>query len=287
MTTPNGSAPDGAWVVGSSYGSDLNEDSIRDAVTQAPIDAWQIAQDSWKYACQQQRQWAADLRDGQNGLKNRLDLLEEVSAYGAAVMGYSWRIPHSTWVVLPFETQLGPAKGVTVSAPVAASGLLTLKKGGLWRIDAHATVEGYTYNMITASQVMYSTIVPRLMIELVDHVSGSLISATRYDFESELSTSADSFISPTVNAPQSGAFSKTFVLPEMLPEDDPEASESWVDVRVSVFVDPNPINGSLLSITEPKVLGGTKLSALSATRWSRDSVNLDFSDTVPDGGNLG
>lgn len=289
MTTPNSPSPDVAyvWGEGSNFGQDVTEESAKNAMRTTAISPWEIAQQMWKQVCVRERATLADLRDGQRNLVYRMDLLGDISGYGASVMAYNWNIPHSQWIVLPFETQLGPSKGVSVTSPVEESGLLTLKRGGLWRVDAHATVQGYTYNMISPSQVMYSEIAPRLMIEVVDHSSGELISASQYDFKSELATSSSSFISPIMNAPKSGAFSKTFVLPNMPPEDDEDASSHWVDVRVALYVNPNPVLGALLYITEPKVLGGTKLSALTATRWSRESAELNYADDVPDGGNLG
>ncbi len=290
MTTPGGSAPDGAWVVGSSYGSDLTEDSIRNTVTQSPIGAWEIAQDMWKYMCQEQRKTAADLKDGQNGIKHRLDLLSDVSAYGAAVMGYNWNIPTNRWIVLPFETQLGPAKYVSIDTNGPETGFLTLKRGGLWRVDTQIAVEGFSTGIwyfnngsIIVPIVTYTPLVPKLMLEIVN-AQGVLVSAQQYDLMSDVAFREDSFFA---NAPRSAAFSKTFVVPHMPPEDDPEAPNHWYRVRLAIRNDPVYDPASTVRASTCTVKGGTKYSALTATLWSKDVANVNYADAVPDGGDLG
>lgn len=270
----------------------MTENDAKAQMTAEPISSYISAQDIWKAACQRQRKTLADVKDGQNALRGRLDLLDQVSAYGAAVMSYNWEIPYSRWCVLPFDTQLGPAKGVAVSTPGPETGFLTLKRGGLWRVDTVLAVQGqstgiwFQVNPLTGfleTYFSYSPIFPKVMIEVVDS-QGNLISATQYDMVADLTVNRVTFV-PEVSAPRSAAFSKTFVLPEMPDEDDPDAPAHWVNVRLSIRYE--PIYTGAISETVCKILGGTVQSALTATRWSRDSTHITYADEVPDGGDLG
>lgn len=290
MTSPDGSIPEGSLVPGLfSEAQAMTEDDAKAQMTAPVLDSYISAQDIWKAACQRQRKTVADLKDGQNALRTRLDLLSQVSAYGAAVMAYNWDVPHSRWCVLPFETQLGPAKGVSVSTSGPETGFLTLKRGGLWRVDAQFAVTGYAIGMnfyvLNGVPIFYNTyspIFPRVMLEVVD-ANGELISAQQFDMVSDLALHTE--IITLSNAPRSGAFSKTFVVDEMPDEDAPDAPEHWVHVRLSIRYE--PIYTGWLNGTICKVLGGTKYSALSATRWSRDASHINYADNVPDGGDLG
>lgn len=294
MTAPNGSSPDVAyvWGEGSSFGQDVTEESAMNAMRTSPISPWEVAQQMWKQSCSDQRATLADLRDGQNGLRDRLDLLDEVSGYGAAVMGYNWSIPASTWVVLPFETQLGPAKHVSVDTDGPDSGFLTLKRGGLWRVDTQLAAQGYSTSQwfwwngsILLPMVTYSLLTPKIMIEVVD-AQGELISAQQYNMVVDFAANSSSLFDLS-NAPLCASFSKTFVIPNMPDEDAEGAEDHWVRVRVSIRNDPvyNPLG--TINSTWCSVLGGTQRSALTATRWSRDATNIDYADVVSDGGNLG
>ncbi|WP_418346226.1 hypothetical protein [Rhodococcus pyridinivorans] len=294
MTTPGESAPDGAWQYGTSFGQGMDEASVMEATTGAARANLLEAVSKYALHLQQQNATRADLMDGQNGLKPRVELLSDVSGYGTAVMGYNWDLPHSTWCVIPFDTQLGPTKGVSVVAPQMGSGYLTLKRGGLWRVDAQFAVTGMSIGLtyfwsggapgqgVLLPMNTYSPIFPKVMFEVLD-ATGNLISAQQFDMVSDLQLNAQGL--GYQNAPRSGAFSKTFVVEEMPGEDDPAAPDHWVHVRMSIRY--SPIYTGQLNATTCKVLGGTKYSALSATRWSRDASHINYADEVPDGGDLG
>lgn len=292
MTSPNSPSPDVAyvWGEGSSFGQDVTEQSAMTAMRTSPISPWEVAQTSWKQACAEKRSELAVLRDGQLHLSGRMDLLDRVSGYAACVMSHSWNIPHSRWIVLPYDTQLGPSKAVEVSTPNPETGFLTLKRGGLWRLDTHITVSGfaiglnfYLQNGVPVFYNTYSPVYPRVLIELVDS-SGNLISATDGSIVTTLANNAET-AAGWLEAPRSLAFSKTFVLPDMPPEDDEGASDHWVKARISIHY--VPIYLGVLSSTTCKVHGGTGLSSFSANLWTRESGNLDFDDEVDHGGNLG
>jgi len=292
MTSPDGAIPDGSLAPGLFVAAQAQtEDDAKAQMTAQPVGSFVNAQDIWKAACQRQRMLPAELKDGQLALRHRIDLLNEVSAYGSAVMSHTWNIPYSKWCVLPFDTQLGPAKGIAVSRNGPETGFLTLKKGGLWRVDALFAVTGYSIglnfrldpNGVPVFYNTYSPIFPRFLIEVVDS-SGALITAGEHDLVSDLALHQSGLLG-YANAARSGAFSKTFVLPEMPPEDEPGAEEHWVDVRLAVRYE--PIYQGVISDTFCQVLGGTQWCSLSATRWSRDSTHINHADTVPDGGVLG
>lgn len=291
MTAPDGSSPAGSLAVGLFAARQAQTpEQAKAEMTAAPVGSYVNAQDAWKQACARPRKTLADLKDGQNAIKHRLDLLDAVSGYGSAVMGYNWNIPHSQWIVIPFDTQLGPAKGVAVTTGTD-TGYLTLKRGGLWRVDTHFTVTGYAIGLnfyigpggIPVFYNTYSPIFPKVMLEVVD-AAGGLISATEYNLVSDLMLNQEG-LSAATNAPRSGAFSKTFVLPDMPDEQDPAAPESWVHVRMALRYE--PIYTGVLNETHCKILGGTQWSSLIATRWSKDATNINYADAVPDGGNLG
>lgn len=290
MTTPGASAPDGAWQLGSTYGQGMTEDSVMQATTGQARASLLDAVAGYALHLGEQEATRADLIDGQNSLKSRLDLLADVSGYGSAVMGWNWQIPYSQWIALPFDTQLGPAKSVAISTPVENSGFLTLKKGGLWRVDAHCTVSGFSIGLsyfwngsILIPYNTYSPIFPTLRIEVLD-ATGQVISASEYNMVSDLQLNSETLFTYT-NAPRSGAFSKTFVLDHMPPETDPSAPDHWKHVRLAIRYE--PIYTGTINDTTCKVLGGTKLSSLIATRWSRDANHINYADEVPDGGDLG
>ncbi len=293
MTSPDEFIPEGSLVPGLfAQRQAMTEDDAKAEMTVAPLGSYINAQTIWQAFCRRERKTLADLKDGQNALRGRIDLLSEVSAYGAAVMSYNWNIPHSRWCVLPFDTQLGPVKGVQVSKPEPETGFLTLKKGGLWRVDTMLGVEGYSVGVwfsinpltgILETHYSYSPIFPKVMLEIVA-ANGALISATQFDVVSDLTINNHVYLE-TTNAPRSAAFSKTFVLPDMPAEDDPEAPEHWVHARVSIRYEPQYLG--VISGTICKVLGGTARCALTATRWSRDATNFTYADEVPDGGDLG
>lgn len=139
MTAPNHKVPDGAYVIGEDFGQGISKDAVKPLINGKATDMlWQAAAGIFKMR-ETVGATQAEHFDGQNALRARMDLLREVSGYGAAFMGMNWAVPTEKWVVMPFDTGLGPAKGVEVK-----DGGLVLKKGGLWRIDLHGTSQGYT-----------------------------------------------------------------------------------------------------------------------------------------------
>lgn len=288
MTTPGQNAPDGAYAIGSRYGQDRTEENIRSQIKAPPINAWQYAQDVIKEWCMVERKSLADHKDGQHNIRDRMDLLNQNDGYGCAFMGFNWGVGHSQWVVLPFDEQLGPMKHVQVTEPIPGeSGFLTLKAGGLWRIDTHICVTGYNIEYVYTGNALFPynyPLEPTLMLEVVS-ASGSLITAMQYDMVTDLTESDSVLYGTQINAPRSAAFSKTFVLPDMPPEDDPLAADHWVHVRLSLRY--SPVGPEGYRESNCKVLGGTKLSSLIATRWSKDVANVVVADVVPDGGDLG
>ncbi|MEZ5152139.1 hypothetical protein [Rhodococcus zopfii] len=292
MTTPGQNAPDGSWQFGDRMGQEMA------GLSQAQLIEMQVAEpraklleavDLFNLFRQQLDSTPAWMTDGQNALRNRLDLLEQASGYGSAVMSKNWNVPYNQWVVLPFDAQLGPMKGAAVTAPAERSGWLTLKKGGLWRVDTHFTVQGYSMGVsmwwngaIFIPITTYSPIFPKLMLEAIDS-QGTVISKKQFDLVSDIALNAQGLTQQ--NSPRSGAFQMTVLLDQMPPEDDPSAPDHWVHVRLSIWYE--PIYTGTLNSTTCKVLGGTKRSSLIASCWSRDVDHINYADEVPDGGDLG
>lgn len=289
MTTPAGSAPNGAYVVGDRYGQDVTEQSAKAEMTSMPVGAWEISQEMWKAACAEKRNSVATLRDGQFALNGRIDLLEQASGYGSSVMRYNWNLPYARWINLPFDVQLGPVKGVEIATPEPETGFLILKKGGLWRVDTHQSVMGYAVSLswyviggIIYPVNSYHPIYPKFRIEVWNALD-ELVTARQFAMVSD-----QVFITEggkTINAPKSGAFSHTFVLPEMPPEDDPDAPNHWVKVKVSAYY--QAVFSGLINESVCWVYGGTSRSSLIASRWSPDVANINYVPEVPDGGDLG
>lgn len=292
MTTPGQNAPDGAWQFGDRMGQEmagLSQAQLIEMQVAGPRAKLLEAVDLFNLFKQRQDSTPAWMTDGQNALRNRLDLLEQASGYGSAVMSKNWNIPYNQWVVLPFDAQLGPVKGVAVTAPDERTGWLTLKKGGLWRVDTHFTVTGMSIGLqfyyVGTTPIFYNTyspIFPKVALEVVD-AQGAVITAKQFDLVSDIAINSQGLAQQ--NAPRSGAFSHTFVLENMPPEDDPAAPDHWVHVRLAIRYE--PIYQGVISETTCKILGGTKRSSLIATRWSRDVNHINYADDVPDGGDLG
>lgn len=289
MTAPNKPDADGAYVIGDHYGSEVPKDkpAVEQFITAPARQALEKIVASMLKFDTDLKITRANHYDGQNQLKNRTDLLNNVSGYGSAFMGYNWDVPHSRWVVMPFDTQLGPVKGVAVDG-----GNLVLKKGGLWRVDAHATSTGYTLNQTIIPlpnppffmvKTEYNPIIPQYILEVLN-ADGSVFTQRKFDSVPNMSFAASGLVGG-VNAPASAAFSHTFVLPNMPPESDPAAAESWKRVRVVMSY--QPVNAGQLNYAYCTLKGGTMRSSLIASRWSRDTTNQNLQPTVPDGGNLG
>lgn len=289
MTTPAGGAPDGAYVVGDNYGQDVTEQSAKTAMTSMPVGAFEISQEIWKAACSEKRNQVAPLKDGQFALNGRIDLLEQASGYGSAVMRYTWNLPYNRWINLPFDVQLGPVKGVEIATPEPETGFLVLKKGGLWRIDTHQSVMGYaislSWYMMNGILIPIQTnhpIYPKFRIE-VWNAFDELITARQFAMVSDQVFVQED--GKQINAPKSGAFSHTFVLPDMPPEDDPDAPNHWVKVKVAAQY--QAVFAGMVNDAMCWVYGGTGRSSLIASRWSPDVANVNYVPEVPDGGDLG
>lgn len=134
MTTPGlPAAPDGAWVIGSDYGSGIDPDSVLPMVTGQQLDTFEEANDNMTSEYTDVLgNHAAQI----NSLTSDIELLSGIPAYGAAYMTYN------IWVVnnnprMPFNGQLGPSKRVTVEgAGSTTDGRLRGIDPGLWQMSA-------------------------------------------------------------------------------------------------------------------------------------------------------
>ncbi|WP_280430044.1 hypothetical protein [Nocardia brasiliensis] len=294
MSMPGQPRPDGTIIAGGDWRDKENQASVVAAVGGPVKDAWQGAQDAWR------AQWAgnedayASVLSGQGGIAHRLELLRDVAGYCSAFMGHNWSVATSTKVVVPFDRTVGPTKRTSVIAPNGdTSGWLVLKAGGLWRVDAHVTVSGYTQN-VTIIPVTYppyviyvytfDPIAPLFWIEAFN-ASGELLTVRQFDalgnYAQYSATAAGS-----VAYPISTHFQHTFVVENMPPENDPGAPDHWVYVRLAMRYDPINTSGQWSTVAECKLTGGTKFSSLTATRWSRDVQHNVYAPSVPDGGRL-
>lgn len=284
MTTPGGSAPDGAYVVGDGRG--FGQDQDHGAGTEAHVKAqmkapvinpWELAQfNFWDLFAQPKFDAVADLRDGQIAYNDRVELLNQVSGFGASVMGQNWLVTLSAWVRVPFTLQVGPSKRAGLDA---SAGRLILKAGGLWRVDTLMNCLGYTRQAIPlgpgSTQYNYY---PLAVTYLLEVVNGAGVVLTSREFKAQTGHNKIEFapIPPTVAT--STAFSHTFVLDNINEAD----SATWAYVRVSMrAIDVSGLGTS----SSCSVYGGTSKSALAATRWSKDSGPAG-SPTVGNGGTL-
>ncbi|WP_032380946.1 hypothetical protein [Rhodococcoides fascians] len=285
---PNHDAPEGALVQGGRFSQDVTAETAKQIQTAAARDALELAADGFNEKLfRRVAATRATLADGQNNFAHRLDLLDNAAGHVSAVMGMNWMIPHNKWVVLPFDNQIGPAKKAAVVKPSANSGWLALKAGGLWRVDAHVTVSGYTSNVTYLPVIYppyfvaintYSPIKPVFLLEVMTP-AGKLLTSRRFDAVTPVAVEQQGFVG--VNFPNSSAFSHTFVVEEIAPDAPPE---QWVWVRLSMSY--TIVADGTFSFAECQVKGGTKLSSLIASRWSKDAVNAIDAPTVPDGGTL-
>ncbi|OZD23810.1 hypothetical protein CH253_08075 [Rhodococcus sp. 06-156-3C] len=288
---PNGERPEQAYVIGDGkrYGSLETEASILKTTTGQTREKFQTAQNNFKLPFNVIGDRLDAVFDGQNALQSRTDLLDDSNGYATAFMSKNWNIPHNRWVVLPFDSVLGPVRNAQVVRPESNSGWLALKAGGLWRVDAHVTVSGYTTNVTWMPlfpsggylHTTYDPIRPQFMLEVMNS-AGELLTARQFDKLPNVSTyTADSF--NMLNHPSTISFNHTFVLDNMR-SGGFDASE-WVYARLSMKF---AAVGSWLTLagTVCTAQGGTARSALTASRWSRDAVNNVVAPEVPDGGDL-
>lgn len=229
---------------------------------------------------------AADLTDGQNALRGRLDLLQGITAHGTSVMSKNWTVDVlNTWKTLPFDRQLGPVTRVGVT-----SDALVLKGGGLWHIDVHAAVSGYTIglgsrinpatNMLEFYN-MYREIKPAYMLEIRD-AAGVLLSARSFDATPESFYTEYAPPGQGRTGPYTTSFHTVFVVDR--PDDTTADPNAWVFVRLLLRVEPSP--SGFLNDTLATIHGGTQLSGLTAVRRSVDTDHLAHAPAVPDGGDI-
>ncbi|MBF6085234.1 hypothetical protein IU485_28090 [Nocardia cyriacigeorgica] len=146
MTTPGlPQAPDGAWVIGSDYGSTIDPDSVLPSITGQTLEVFEEAQENMHGQYNDRLDSHAALI---NSLTNDIELLNGIPAYGAAYMSYNiWVVSDNP--IMPFNAQLGPAKRVTVlGAGSTTDGRLRGIDPGLWQMSAfvHGDVTSYTGN---------------------------------------------------------------------------------------------------------------------------------------------
>ncbi|RBO87951.1 hypothetical protein DFR74_110207 [Nocardia puris] len=174
---------------------------------------------------------------------------------------------------------------------MAADGRIVLKSGGLWRIDAHATLSGYTLNQMVVPiptppyftvVTTYDPIAPKFWIEVVTS-RGEFLTVRACDSLPNVATYAAGLAQVVAN-PFSTTFTHTFVLDEMPAEADPAAPDHWAYARLTMRYD--PINTAHFADARCTVTGGTASSALVACRWSRDVHHRHYVPDVPDGGDL-
>jgi hypothetical protein len=133
VTTPGlPEAPDGAWVVGSDYGSGIDPDSVLPQITGVAMEPFEEAHESMHGHYND----VLDDHTAQiNLLTNDINLLNGVPAYGAVYMSYNiWVVNNNP--VMPFNAQLGPAKRVTVQGTGSTTdGRLRGVDPGLWQFS--------------------------------------------------------------------------------------------------------------------------------------------------------
>ncbi|QIS05942.1 hypothetical protein F5X71_29785 [Nocardia brasiliensis] len=288
MTTPNLPAPDSAYVVGEKFAREHTAATVKDTIANPARAGLDKAVDGWGQFRRKQAVTWADHFDGQTSLRNRADLIKAASGHCSAFMGYNWDVPPSKWVVAPFDTALGPTKRAVVDP--ATNGIV-LKAGGLWRVDVHATMSGYTMNQTIIPIISppyftvvttYNPILPQYNIEIVN-ADGTLYTARRFHAVANMSFEQSGL--GGVNYPQSSAFSHTFVLDNMPTEDDPAAPNHWKTVRLGIAY--TPVNNGTFNSAYCSIRGGTRLSSMIASRWARNVENINYRPEVPAGGTLG
>ena len=295
MTTPNQPRPDDkAFVVddpdpyglGQNYNQGWTEESVDQEIEGQAREILEEAASGFNIWKQQGGATLAAAADGQLNYNNAVTLLNDVSGYASAWMSHNWQVPLNSWVVLPFNRQIGPVKGAEITDQ-KYDGCLVLKKRGLWRVDLHTTCKGYTMyttlipqpNGVPLVYNTYGPVVPQYQIQVM-RSDDTLYTGKRYQTTTSLTAGVTD--KAEVDQPHSSSFTHTFVV-DIEDEDDPS---QWYYVRASMYwAAPGSISG-VPSYTECKAYGGTSRAALIATRWSRDAVAPIPQDDVPDGGSL-
>lgn len=183
MTTPNGSAPDGAWTFGSGFGQGMTPEQALALATGGARGSLETADDEWGTV----RDDLANLKDEQLNFGDRLDLLEGVNGYCNLFMSANWLVAQNQLLVLPFDTQLGPNIGATPHGGNA----IKLATKGLWRADAHVSMEKMNSSNFQAS----------VFISVINAGTEAVFTESEYD------------LVLTPSGSETAAFSKTFVIP--------------------------------------------------------------------------
>ncbi|ORL15419.1 hypothetical protein [Prescottella equi] len=120
MTAPGAPRPDGAYVVGSKFGQDVTEASVRGLLKDVSLSGFKDAQNNFWGKFQ-------TFTDGQLLLNQRTDLLSPLLDYGSAYANTSQGIDQTGQV--NFTNQIGPMQGCRLQ-----SGRIILQDKGLWDI---------------------------------------------------------------------------------------------------------------------------------------------------------
>jgi hypothetical protein len=184
VTTPHGSAPDGAWQFASGFGQGMTEDEALALATGGARGNLENADLEWGLV----RQDLDNLRDEQLQFGERLDLLEGVNGYCNLFMSANWQVAQNQLLTLPFDTQLGPRVG---ASPHSGDAIL-LESRGLWRADLHVSADKMTNSNYRAN----------VYISVINSVSGTVFTETQFD------------LVLTPSGSETAAFSKTFVIPD-------------------------------------------------------------------------
>ncbi|MBD8056715.1 fibronectin type III domain-containing protein [Rhodococcus ruber] len=95
MTTPGGSAPDGAYVIGSGYGSDVTEDSVRSMIKGSVLSPWSKAQNNYQTS-------TAGMYREVTRLDNRIDEI----IFGNELVNLATFSTSGTWTKPPGATRV-------------------------------------------------------------------------------------------------------------------------------------------------------------------------------------
>ena len=193
MTTPGQNAPDGAWQFGDRMGQEMagmtREDIIAMMTGQARSDM-NTAVGGWNGMTADVDDLAEQVHDVQLELGERVDLLDGVRGYCSTYLGSNWLVPGNQGKQLPFDAQLGPAKG---AAP--QSGGIRLLEKGLWRADAHVGFQ---------VQSGWFTGAARAVVYLTVRVAATWETYSQREYSLVVGRAGD----------ETAAFSHTFVVPE-------------------------------------------------------------------------
>lgn len=227
----------------------------------------------------------APISDGQIPLRNRLELLREVTAYGSAVMGKNWKLSSdSVWVDVPFDVQIGPSKHVEVITDPdnPKVGYLQIAGGGLWRADLLMNGQGMTGEgrFITGAngypEFHWFYYPVRIDYRIVVTQGESLV--YRRDYLSAGVPYESRDYSAPVLIPRSASCPATFVF---------DADLGPATVKVQTRPVPYYSNGLVFgSQSDIAIFGGTEKSALCVTRWSTDDIDRQLVIDPPVGGTL-